>query len=928
MTLRSLTGRLVRPLRSRRLLAGGATVVAVASTVAVGLPFSQGAETAHADGSQVTVAWAGGNADDIQAVQPGSRPDADERIPARSDAEPYWQKSGHYEDFKNLKVTVSKTKSLGDEVIDITASGMEPTVRTSDGRAVANFLQVMQCWGPDPLAADFWKTCTFGARATEPGMATALPHHAATRGYRTTAAQSPDKPWSNLLLNPYRTAQGKENTPQKNTSAGENKNEYTTSGLEAFYTAETTNEQPFVPIDANGNAAIGFSTQTASQFPYGGCGDPTSAPKNRCWLVVVPRGKHSVEMPEDRVAADPAVAGNKLRCTDPAQWPVPFGDSGLDAANVHDSPGQYGSPVSPDCGAFANRIVVPLDFDSVKNTCPSGKAERRIIGSEFLNAAFSSWQPKLCETDGLVFGNSSIPGNTARGQLVMGKDQFAVIGDAATKDNIGSVTEEQLANTKLGYAPMVNTGVTIALNVQQGPLLTDAKLTPRLIAKLITQTYDQDIPWMMGDLSVKDVPSRANRTHFTCIFEDPEWVAAGNPAGMRCNGAFAVLVTPAPFQDDAIRVVWSYLLADADARSFLEGKPDDAGQTINPYYLPATNPAHAGVGQPRDLSKTAIREFLRSDETLAPTAAVAAKQGVTQLDSITFAAPAGTYHESAMRVFRGTSGARFTWDPNIATASGQKGDWAKAEAPLPGSDRRVFGVVSTADAAAYRLTKASIAAPLGESRGADQRAYVAPTTDAMSAAARQSAVDGATGFSSIPASGLAADAYPLTFTLNGAVDLASKQLAQDARSDYSKLLKFVAGPGQVLGQDAGQLPEGYAPLTDAQKAATEKLSERILTVETTHAEDAAAAAAVAGGLGAGGRSSSSLGGRGSLSGGSAAAPAAAGAGPAIKTQAVGAGESANTPAVLAQHVLGLTLLTGLGAGVLSPFFLRRGRIGA
>ena len=43
-------------------------------------------------------------------------------------------------------------------------------------------------------------------------------------------------------------------------------------------------------------------------------------------------------------------------------------------------------------------------------------------------------------------------------------------------------------------------------------------------------------------------------------------------------------------------------------------------------------------------------------------------------------------------------------------------------------------------------------------------------------------------------------------------------LTDELAATYSAALAYVAGPGQVLGDDAGQLPVGYAPLTEAERA--------------------------------------------------------------------------------------------------------------
>ena len=105
----------------------------------------------------MTVAWAGGNDPAVQKYQVDHKK-------MLTDASGADAGSGHWDDFKNLKVTVSKTAGLRDEAVVVTATGMAPTSFWNGyPHLPSNFLQLMQCWGDDPLAADFAETCQFGA---------------------------------------------------------------------------------------------------------------------------------------------------------------------------------------------------------------------------------------------------------------------------------------------------------------------------------------------------------------------------------------------------------------------------------------------------------------------------------------------------------------------------------------------------------------------------------------------------------------------------------------------------------------------------------------------------------------------------------------------------------------------------------------------
>src|SRR5262249_27225399 len=65
--------------------------------------------------------------------------------------------------FSSLKITVSQTTRLIDQVVEISWTGGTPTV--PDGGAFAqHYLQIMQCWGDDP-AGPAREQCQFGATA-------------------------------------------------------------------------------------------------------------------------------------------------------------------------------------------------------------------------------------------------------------------------------------------------------------------------------------------------------------------------------------------------------------------------------------------------------------------------------------------------------------------------------------------------------------------------------------------------------------------------------------------------------------------------------------------------------------------------------------------------------------------------------------------
>ena len=131
------------------------TCLAVAAASLAGLlmsaPPAPAALAAGSTGSAVTVSWAEATGA-AAAFQPP-------RVAA----------DAAYAGFKNLAVTVDQTADVGDQAVRVSVTGFAKTVsvRQQDGTTYSdamNFIQAMQCWGPDPLAADFARTCQWGGR--------------------------------------------------------------------------------------------------------------------------------------------------------------------------------------------------------------------------------------------------------------------------------------------------------------------------------------------------------------------------------------------------------------------------------------------------------------------------------------------------------------------------------------------------------------------------------------------------------------------------------------------------------------------------------------------------------------------------------------------------------------------------------------------
>ncbi|MFF3025825.1 hypothetical protein [Microbacterium sp. NPDC057944] len=835
------------------------------------------AATGEAD-SSITVAWASGEvvvgsaatatAAEVRAVQPN-------HAALTSDGNGADAGSGHWDDFRDLSVSVDSTTGLGDQSISVTVSGFSSgTDYLGGGSAIGNYVQAMQCWGADPNASDFWQTCQFGSLSRAANVQNVVGQYSKTRGL----ADIPDAVTeSTFTPYPFRAVTGQVSAPALNVQPGGSHATVYSDGLEPFFTSSSSNELVFQPADAEGRAVFGFATQSAVTQPYLGCGDAAGA---RCWLVIVPRGQHSGVRPE--------TAGITEIC---------------DTDNGHvfgqKTSRQEGSPVAPDCSFFDDRIVIPLDFDATRPACAAGARERRAAGSEFIADAYSSWQQALCAETGTAYSLNTNSGNLTREQLLTGQAKLAIVSRRLASGTIGSADPGLLADADIVYAPLANTGLVFAFTFTTPTRIHDElKLTPRLIAKLLTQSYEADIPFAGSGAGAASV-SRDKLDNPESLQQDPEWAALKNPG---FNQSSPQLIVVGPQGDDAIALLWEYLRSDADARAFLNGEADPWGMRINPYYLPSANSDALDGGF--DLFADSLDTFPKADRSVAPEAAEAESAFLGQtIDSTSFSPYSGTFEANASRVVRVDAGQANQWDRD-------RGRWSAPSPPLANSERFAMGVATAPDAADYNLASASIALPVAQITDAGTvlkgRTFIAPSDETLAAAVGGAGYDpvggGATDFSALPG-----DAYPLTLTLYAAANRADTGLDDAARADYSALLTYAGGAGQERGERPGQLPEGYVPLTDAQRAATADAAARILTrppQEPVEVPPGAAAAAVV-------------------------PPVSASADPTGGGQvtATAATASEATGAFAGSIALGGGLVAGLAGLASSPFLLRRRALG-
>lgn len=648
--------------------------------------------------------------------------------------------------FPDLQVTVSKTKALANEVVQVDWKGLRPT----RGNFAVDYLQLMQCWG-DATSGPQREQCQFGGLVGDLRGGAFVSSRQVTYDLRDPLETYVRQADGRLRFVPFRSVTGKTRE----------------AGLSEFFDASTTNEVPYARNRADGAGTLPFEVQTSAEAPGLGCGVPRPAtgastprapgagavanPGLRCWLVAVPRGDTEVDGSTRTQEASRQLLSSPLSQTN---WNA--------------------------------RVVVPLDFAKVGEPCPLGRAERAVVGHEDVAEAVASWQPALCSGDGPVFSYGQIADTLAR---------RIALGDAAGLSIVTRPipTAQVPSGRTPTYAPVALSGFGVAFNIdsisgfsapaevkaRDGQRIAELKLTPRLVAKLLTQSY-----------KVAAAQDRAGLERNPLDLTRDKEFQRHNPAfaGLSYTGIGSVVV-PAGLSDAAGQV-WEWLLGDPDARAFLAGTPDPDGMVVNPAYK--------GTG-PQD-------GFPKSDEVCATF--TSGQPPLCTLDAFPYA---GDTHEAARGAARGDTLSRSNYDQSAAPPA------YKRSLPQPTGARSVLALTDTATAARFGLPMASLANASG--------AFVAPTVPNLLASLAVMRPSEVPVVLEADLTSKAPAAYPLT-NLSYAVTSAGV-LDAGARRDYAAFLRHAVGAGQVPDTGIGGLPAGYAPLPPPLRALTAATAARL-----------------------------------------------------------------------------------------------------
>ncbi|PRY67491.1 hypothetical protein B0I08_10698 [Glaciihabitans tibetensis] len=673
----------------------------------------------------------------------------------------------------DLKVTVSQTEDLTSQGIVVSWTGGKQSTAPGSSSGGENFLQIAQCWGTDPVdpTAPDRTTCQYGAF----NSVGATRDNFVQDEFIAPQDQQFSVPSENVFSPAYASIPFTAVTGEKVASviydeaAKKNKKVDVDVNVNQFVTQYTSNEVKWAGSGASGSGSAKFEVQTALQSPGLGCGNASkladgSTASQSCWLVVIPRG-----------VAD---AGEQHIINSGLFW-----------------------------DSWKHSVAVKLDFKPIGVNCTIGSAERQLAGSELASEAIGSWQPTLCKSQGGATFNMSKGAESDAAAMANGTVPSPL---ALTSRPLGT---ESGTPDALQYAPVALSGVSIGFAIDRQPTVGDVpadvlektalpfeniNLTPRLLAKLLTNSYLDSLPTYADKKHVGVVSSANQGKNARNLTLDPDFLAIND-----AEWKYEALISPSlsdllvsQGRSDAAWQLWRYIMADADAVAFLEGKPDPWGMRVNPWS--STNAdvtkevnkdATSGLVLPRD-------NFPKADpveQAASPTLGGA-------VNLVTWRPYTNDLDQSAYLALRGDGQVLGAWDSTQATPK-----YGKALRDLIGQ-QRVLALTDTASAAKYQVVSASLRNAAGK--------FVAPTNTSLLAAAAAMTATGQAQVYELDPTGDAAkaapSAYPLAMPVYAALNPA--QTDADQRADYATFIRYAATAGQVSGTNAGELPEGYAPI--------------------------------------------------------------------------------------------------------------------
>jgi hypothetical protein len=647
----------------------------------------------------------------------------------------------------NLSLTVSKTTNIQPrERLKLNWSGFEPSrnyaTLDAGGNDRSEFgVAVLQCWGPD----------TKEKPLDQRQCATPAPRQLSQAIYNDTNGtgedKNPDAP-GGITGRPLglRTVTGVDYLMK---IAGSNPTDTAPPDLQASSVVPVNNLRSWTGTDGKRDNVF-FEVLGEQQMPSLGCSQ-----QQACSLVVVPILK-------------PVCAKPTTGCMAAPRYPVGPG--------ANDSPNSYlGTGTWWLASNWKNRLSVPISMAPPDDVCDRGdnRSPVAVAGSELDSVLMRYWIPAFClDPKRFKLGYTRLAEPSARDQFV-NKDianiyqQNAVLTSLPVADSPRPTVHSPVSVT--GFA------VTYLMDDSTSKQNTRLRLTPKLLAKLLTESYS---------LAPEHPTTGGNAVS---LFADPEFVKVNPGFGLPLSTDAPKNLALTIERTDVLWELTRYIESDTDARAWLDGAPDpDSGMVVNPLFRGQKLPIL--VAERRDSWVPPAEGVNVNCKKLGIPAAANAAQPVESLERAAVAMLNLVSPATNNCVLDGT----WQWKTNPRQAIGR---------------RNLLAVTSVAFAEQYFLPMAELQV---HKLSDTNRLFTAPTRQSMAAAMGYTKQDEKTGTLGLDYKVLAPNAYPGTMFTYGAVPTSG--LAKPMAGQYSDFLKFAVTDGQTPGSTIGKLPPGYVPL--------------------------------------------------------------------------------------------------------------------
>jgi hypothetical protein len=712
--------------------------------------------------------------------------------------------------FPNLSVTVNQTQNLVNQDISVSWTGGTQTLSGSPGDFSGDYLQIFECWGdaettypddtgdPGPPPSQ----CEMGGESSTP--TTSYPIQTTGFEYSRVLSQSSWSGYSQLVgdqttgysnvyndttdgfaIEPFDAVDGTVVDDQADYNYDAVPTAPQQFWLNPYYSFDNTNEVDFARTYSGGTGNQLFQVDTGLEAPGLGCGqdiEPVTGGGTRipqCWLVVVPRSTPTAENP-------PTVQPSAV----------------------------VTSPLTPE--AWANRIAFPLTFNPVGSSCSINASSEGIEGSELASQAVSSWQPALCgQSSSTSFSYLTNSDDQARENLT--DPTYGSVGMSVFSDPIDP--SQTSSTNPVVYAPLTLSGVVIGFNIERVPAVVNGtpvqaevpltgsriqtiNLTPRLVAKLLTESYKGQFQEI----------SAVKPSGYSWLAKNPETLFS-DPDFIQYNPEFSDLTTEQQVDagtllveeadSDAASTLWKWVLSDPSAEQWLSGQPDPWGMVVNPVYQ--GNVFGSPTPETFPKSDTYCESLSGADEPPIVNAGVSTP--ARPLCILDWSPYAQSMAAAAQDASEANDQAKTTYTP---TATSADAAWGSNGPQTPGT-YVVMTVTDSSSADLYGLQAASLSRSGDDPTQPGQApVFVPPNSSSLLAGEQAMTKSAVPGVLQTNVATTADNAYALTMLTYAAAT--PETLSQTDRSDYASFIKYAVGTGQTSGEQPGQLPAGYVPL--------------------------------------------------------------------------------------------------------------------